>query len=426
MSRAIVLSTLIVGFVFAALLGVNGLLLAISVPLLLALGVGVFYAVDEIALEATRILSTERLIEGSTLSVKVTITNNGGRLAEVQIRDQLSPRLIVTDGATSLITTLAPKETVTLQYEISGPRGSYSFPSLQIAVCDPLGLFWKRRELLVAGTTKSLIVPSVEPIGGVVIRPNTTRSFAGYIPARLAGSGVDFFGVREYRAGDPQRHLNWHASARHPDTLYTNEFEQERVADVGLILDARQRAITRANDTKLLEYEISAANAFAESFLADGNRVSLLVYGNFLNWTLPGYGKIQRQRITQNLSSVTIGTSQVFSKLDYLPTRLFPAKSQLVVFSTLLADDVKSLRRMRARGYAVLVVSPDPVAYEQAALPPSDALRLAARLARIERELLFRELRQSGIQVLNWDVRISLKELVKVKLNRPMPHGGMR
>ncbi len=425
MTRAIILATVTIILIFAALVGVNGLLLALSVPAILALGVGVFYAVDEIDLEATRLLSTERLLEGSTLNVQVTIKNNGGRLAELQIRDQIPKRLRVTDGATSMITSLAANETVTLEYEISGPRGSYSFPSLEIAVCDPLGLFWRRQQLLVTGTTDSLIVPSVKRIGEVVIRPRTTRSFAGYIPARLAGSGVDFFGVREYRPGDPQRHLNWHATARHPDTLYTNEFEQERVADVGLILDARQRAVTRANDTNLLEYEIAATNAFAESFLAAGNRVSLLVYGTFLNWTLPGYGKIQRQRITQSLSSVTIGTSQVFNHLDYLPTRLFPAKSQLVVFSTLLADDVNSLRRMRARGYSVLVISPDPVAYEQTLLPPSETTELATRLARVERALLLRQLRQSGIQVINWDVRQPLKQLVKVKLNRPMPSGGM-
>lgn len=426
MTRTIILTTVAVLLVLVGLASVNGMLLALSVPLILALGVGVFYAVDDINLEATRVLSTERLIEGSTLQVTVTIKNNGGRLAEVDIRDLLSARLTVTEGSTSVLTTLAPQETVTLDYQVSGTRGAYSFPSLKIAVCDPLGLFWKRKKLLVAGTTESLIIPSVVRIGDVVIRPRTTRAFAGYIPARLAGNGVDFFGVREYRPGDPQRHLNWHANARHPDTLFTNEFEQERVTDVGLILDARQRAVTRANDTKLLEYEITAANAFAESFLNAGNRVSLLVYGNFLNWTLPGYGKLQRQRITQNLSAATVGTSEVFSRLDYLPTKLFPAKSQLVVFSTLLPDDINSLRRMRARGYSVLVVSPDPVAYERSALPQSEALELAARLARIERELLFRELRQSGIQIINWDVQLSLKELVQVKLNRPMPSGGMR
>ncbi len=411
--------------IVAALVGFNGVVLALTVPLILALGTGVLYATPDLNLEATRTLSADRLVEGNYLCVKVEIVNKGGRLREVQIRDDVPARMKVTDGSTSLITTLAPSESVTLEYELYGSRGVHRFPSLQILTCDPLGLFWREQNLLVIGKTESLVVPRMERLGDLVIRPRSTRAFAGYIPARVAGSGVDFFGVREYRPGDPQRHLNWHANARHPDTLFTNEFEQERVADIGLIIDARQRAITRVNDTKLLEYEITAANAFAESFLSAGNRVSLLIYGNFLDWTLPGYGRIQKQRIIRKLSTVNVGTSEVFSRLDYLPTRLFPAKSQLVIFSPLLPDDAKSLRRMRARGYSVLVISPDPVAYEHQTLPPSESADLAARMARIERALLLRQLQQAGIQVINWDVRRSLKELVRVKLSRPMPAGGL-
>ena len=33
----------------------------------------------------------------------------------------------------------------------------------------------------------------------------------------------------------------------------------------------------------------------------DRNRVGLLVYGRFLDWTFPGYGKVQRERILLGL-----------------------------------------------------------------------------------------------------------------------------
>ncbi|MCL7455525.1 MAG: DUF58 domain-containing protein [Anaerolineae bacterium] len=41
-------------------------------------------------------------------------------------------------------------------------------------------------------------------------------------PARAGPAPI--FGVREYQAGDPRRWINWRVSARHPRSLFTNEF----------------------------------------------------------------------------------------------------------------------------------------------------------------------------------------------------------
>ncbi|MGB1253778.1 MAG: DUF58 domain-containing protein [Candidatus Promineifilaceae bacterium] len=420
MVRTLTLSTITIMLLITALVTVNGLLLTLILPFFLALSIGVYYAVDQLQVKATRTLSTERLLAGSTLRVTITVTNKGGYISELQIEDVISPRLNVTEGYTSLITSMESGETVTLSYELNGPRGQYHFPSLYVVASDPLGLFWRRKMLAVEGVTESLIVPKVEKVNAITIRPRHTRAFAGYIPARIAGSGINFFGVREYRAGDSLRHVNWKATARHNNTIFTNEFEQERVTDIGIIVDARERAIVRAEDSGLLEYGIEAASTFSDSLLAAGNRVGLLVYGSYLDWTVPGYGKLQQQKILQSLSATKLGSSQVFETLDHLPTRLFPVKSQIILISPLLQDDIRAVHSMRARGYAVLIVSPDPVTYEYSLLEDSETTRLAARLARIERELLLRQLRQLGAQVVNWDTRQSLADLVKAKLQRPL------
>jgi uncharacterized protein (DUF58 family) len=67
----------------------------------------------------------------------------------------------------------------------------------------------------------------------------------------------------------------------------------------------------------------SAAAALVDTFLTAGNRVGLLLYSQYLSWTFPGYGKIQRERILQALARAEVGDSQVFSDLMYLPARLF-------------------------------------------------------------------------------------------------------
>jgi hypothetical protein len=111
----------------------------------------------------------------------------------------------------------------------------------------------------------------------------------------------------------------------------------------------------------------------------------------------------------------------VFDNLDYLPTRFFPAKSQIVLVSPLFRDDVPILIRLRAHGYQVLVIRPDPVAFELAGLRQRPAATLAARIANVERLLLLHKLQQAGVQVVDWRVSQPFDEVVHASLGR-VPH----
>ena len=133
-------------------------------------------------------------------------------------------------------------------------------------------------------------------------------------------------------------------------------------------MDASARTSSPTVDS-LFEHSVLAAGSLADALLQQGNRVGLLVYSQYLHWTLPGYGKLQRERILQALAGAAPGASQIFDGLQYLPTRLFPAESQIVLVSPLVEDDYLTLVQLRARGYQVMVVSPDPVGFEARLLP---------------------------------------------------------
>ena len=52
---------------------------------------------------------------------------------------------------------------------------------------------------------------------------------------RPAGSGADFYGIREYRQGDPLRHVHWHSSA-HTGQLMVREFEREPGSPINVLV----------------------------------------------------------------------------------------------------------------------------------------------------------------------------------------------
>ena len=127
--------------------------------------------------------------------------------------------------------------------------------------------------------------------------------------------------------------------------------------------------------------------------------------------------KIQRERILHALANAKTGESQVFSDLEHLPTRLFPPESQIIFVSPLIDDDLMPLVQLRAQGYEVLVVSPNPVKFEFSYLPePNPNVDLAGRVIHMERVILLQKMQRAGIHVLDWDVREPFDLLVKRRL----------
>jgi uncharacterized protein (DUF58 family) len=415
--RAFLLIILAYGLVIAGLVTLRGELLALAIPPVLYLLVGLWRAPEEIHLEILRTLESERTAPEIPVQVTLTVHNSGPSLEEVVIEDILPQELQVRHGSNRHMLSLSCGQTVSYTYSVSGQRGYYTFSTVQVEASDPFGLLLRRRSFPVTG--KVVILPPVMHIRRVAIRPRRTNVYSGTIPARLGGPGVEFFGVREYERGDPPAWINWNISARHPNNLYSNEFEQERVADVGIVLDGRLRTNTLRDGHSLFEYSVQAAASLADTFLAQGNRVGLLFYGQYLRWTFPGYGKIQRERVLEALAQAEPGESLVFKDLGHIPAKLFPAHSQIILVSPLGPGDYDMLFQLRARGYQVMVISPDPVSFELDYLSISPEVTLAGRIVRIERIVLLQKLKHAGVQVLDWDVAKSFDQVGPGTLGRP-------
>ena len=390
------------GLVLAGLVFRDGGLLLLALPLIIYLIAGLLFQPVAPRLRIERRVSVDRAQAGEPVEITLLVTNTGQRLPEFYLEDQISKSITVIEDKNGITASLAPGQSLTLTYSVAARRGLHRLNFVHVTSREPLGLLSRREMIRVP--TQFFVLPEVILLRRVVVRPPRTGIYAGQIPARQGGPGVEFFGVREYQSGDPTRWINERASARHQEQLFVNEFQQERVIDVGLILDARLQSDPSARKDGLFEHSVQATAALAEAFINGGNRVGLFIYGRSLDWTYPGYGKRQRERIYQALARAEQGGGSVFEKLEHLPTQLFPVRSQLVLVSPLLPDDAKMLIKLRARGYRLMIISPDPVTLEQQGLADSPAAHLALRLARLERDFLLRQLRQARIQVVDWPV----------------------
>lgn len=394
--------------VFTGLVTLSGTLMLVGTPLLLYLLGSWLLTPPPAVLRVTRRLGRGRANPGEEVVVDVAVENEGAPLAEVVVHDLVPSGLRVTRGTPHGRARLAAGEKLAFRYTVVGTRGSYEFERVVVETAGDLALsaavhtFDIQQELIT--------LPDHRELARIPIAPRRTLVYAGTNPARRGGEGTEFFDVREHRGGESLRHVNWRASARSPGRLFVNEYQQERVADVAIMLDCRTRAYATAGGD-LFDAAATAAASLADVIVDAGNRVGYLGYGLSLDWLSPGFGRVQKHRILNRIARALPGESHVFFRLDALPERLFPAGSQVILVSPLVEDDPPVLERLQAGGYAVMVVAPDP-------LPPSPGpeatpvLREAARIARVQRTVLLRRLRHRGIAVIDWDTASSLGDAV--------------
>ena len=125
---------------------------------------------------------------------------------------------------------------------------------------------------------------------------------------------------------------------------------------------------------------------------------------------------MQLNRILQALAQATTETDARLDSLKFLPVRMFSSHSLILILSPLAANDWVLFPRLRAYGYQVLLISPDPVDYARRMLPSDPVTGLASRLAGIERRLEISKITQLWVPVVDWQVSQPLSPLLRSAL----------
>jgi uncharacterized protein (DUF58 family) len=418
-NKTLAVGSIIFCLLIAALLTRNGGIAWMMLPFLAYLGVGILQtpALDRIRFSAERTLQQGRLNGNAFVDVNLGVQNQALEAVHLFIQEIVQAGMEITDGELSQWVELRPGESAELKYTFTGVRGNFSWSSIRIVMSDPLNLV--ETEMFLPASAAVQIRPQIKKFKSIPFRPHSTLHSPGSIPARLGGSGTDFFGVREYHAGDSLRWLDWRLTARHPRKFFTKEFEQEEIAEIGLILDARQSTELRLGEESLFESSLGATASLAEMFLHQGHRVSLFVFGEPILKVYPGYGKVQLHRIMGCLSKANVGSeNRTSAPLDFIPIRMFPSRALIIIISPLVSADRDLFLRLRAYGYQALLISPDPIDFAYSTLAQDTITRLAIRTARVERRLQLNEISQMQIPVIDWQISQPLFPLVRNALTR--------
>jgi uncharacterized protein (DUF58 family) len=418
-NKTLVVGLIVFSLLLVALITRNGGIAWMMLPFLAYLGMGLLQTTPLEKLHLNAVRTLEQNLSNGNISVEVNLNlqNQAQETAYLFIHEAVQPGMKIIEGDLSRWVELRSGESTELKYVFTAARGNFSWNSIPTVVGDPLSLI--ETEMVLPANAMIQIRPHIKKFKALQFHPHSTLHSPGSIPARLGGSGTDFFGIREYHSGDSLRWLDWRLTARHPRKFFTKEFEQEEIAEIGLILDARHRTNLTIGGESLFESSVGATASLAEMFLHQGHRVSLFIFGETPLTVFPGYGKTQLHRIMSSLSKAKVGTEIRTLSLDFIPIRLFPSHALMIIISPLTSTDRSLFLRLRAYGYQTLLISPDPIDFAHPILAQDTTNRMAIRAARLERRLCLNDIAQLQISVIDWQISKPLFPLVRNALSRP-------
>src|SRR4051812_30729313 len=210
---------------------------------------------------------------------------------------------------------LAPRSAAEVRCHLTpSKRGVLRFTGVTFGKPDPLGIF--RGFVRVAAPQSLLVLPKRYPLPHFPFPGLTRYQRGGVALAGSVGESEEFVSLREYRRGDPLRHIHWKSSAKASE-LIVKEFQDEFFVRHALILD------TFASDAHQEQFEeaVSIAASFASTIEKHESLLDLMFVGPQAFCFTAGRGVAHAEQMLEILAAVQLCQDKPFSSLQELVVR---------------------------------------------------------------------------------------------------------
>src|SRR5437773_303664 len=179
--------------------------LLLALPPIIVLALGSLAPPPRPRIVALRSLSADRTDAGREVDVELVVRNEGPSLDLVEIADVLPREFAVLRGTNHAVVSLEKDGTLRLAYRIrSAVKGDFVLGPVRARSFDPLAL--GAQDVVLDVRSPLVVAPAMEDLRRAALQPRRTRPWFGQVASRRIGPGTEFWGVREYVAGDEVPH----------------------------------------------------------------------------------------------------------------------------------------------------------------------------------------------------------------------------
>jgi uncharacterized protein (DUF58 family) len=190
-------------------------------------------------------------------------------------------------------------------------RGQMHFTGLTVARPDPLGLVRGFARIPLRQTV--LVLPRRYLLPPIALPGTMKYQQGGVALASSVGQSEEYVALREYRQGDPLRHIHWRSWARVGQPV-VKEFQDEFFVRHALILDT----FTAHPRSDVFEEAVSVAASFACAIQTQESLLDLLFVGPEAYCFTSGRGLAHTDQMLEVLASVCVCREKPFEVLESL------------------------------------------------------------------------------------------------------------
>lgn len=229
-------------------------------------------------------------------------------------------------------------------------RGILRFSGITLGRADPFGLCRALRTIRLPQSM--VILPRRYHLPPIPLPGLVKYQEGGVAMASKVGQSDEFVALRDYRYGDPPRHIHWRSWAKSGKPV-VKEFEDEFFVRHALVLDT----FTDQPHSQVFEEAVSVAASFACAIDTQESLLDLLFVGPESFCFTAGRGLAHSDQMLEILASVRTCSKQSFSALEHLVIERAESVTGCVcVF--IKWDDVRRefVRKLEALGLPVLTL----------------------------------------------------------------------
>lgn len=229
-------------------------------------------------------------------------------------------------------------------------RGILQLNGVTVARPDALGLF---RSFIIVSTPQTvLVLPRRYPLPPISLPGMMRYQKGGVALATHVGSSEEFVALRDYRHGDPLRHIHWRSWAKTGKPI-VKEFEDEFFVRHALVLDT----FDDEPNSEVLEECVSVAASFACTILTQESLLDLLFVGNQSYCFTAGRGLAHADQMLEILASVRNCADKPFVMLEHLVLNHVSLVSGCICVLQRWDEARQTfIRKLKALGVPVLVL----------------------------------------------------------------------
>ncbi len=235
-------------------------------------------------------------------------------------------------------------------------RGIYTFTSCRAESSSPFGLVNARRSI--PAMSELVVYPIYYELIGAAFPFRKTHTGLTAAPGARPGEGLNFFGVREYRHGDPIRKIHWPSTVR-TRRVMVKEFEEDLHSSVAIILDTWKRSVTQTGPDTNLEVAIRAAASLANYMLVNGHPASLTYFDVAADCTRTDKATGDLTPLLDGFARAALSGMKPWELLDACERSASKDSNWIVVLLSADQETFGRLLRIRSRGVEIVAVVVD-------------------------------------------------------------------